>query len=227
MSIDLLEGASEALGDLVEEVAFLGGAAFALWITDPAAAPIRPTKDVDVIVEVGSRIEYYSLGERLRDLGFEEDPDRALLCAWRHRPSGLLLDVMPTEESILGFSNDWYEEALREATRKELPSGATIRAVTPPFLLATKVAAFRGRGNEDYLASVDFGDIVALVDGRPELRDEVVNAPPELRLHLAEEFADMRDDDMFESGVRGALPFLSQGRAPTVLERIDELIEAR
>ncbi len=226
MSIELLESAAGALQELVQDVAFLGGASLALWISDPAAAPIRPTKDVDVIVEVGSRVDYYRLGERLRRIGFEEDPERRLLCAWRHRPSRLLLDVMPTDESILGFSSDWYELALGEAVERTLPSGAVIRAVTPPFLLATKIAAFRDRGDDDYLASVDFGDLVVLIDGRPEITDEVRTSPAEFRAHLSAEFMALRKDVMFESGVQGGLPFLSQGRVPTVLGRVEEIIGA-
>jgi hypothetical protein len=34
---------------------FVGGATLGLWITDPAAPEPRPTKDVDLIVEVASR----------------------------------------------------------------------------------------------------------------------------------------------------------------------------
>jgi hypothetical protein len=44
MSIDLLERGAAALGDLVDEVVFVGGATVTLWITDPAAPPPRPTK---------------------------------------------------------------------------------------------------------------------------------------------------------------------------------------
>ncbi|HVC07700.1 MAG TPA: hypothetical protein VND98_08985 [Solirubrobacterales bacterium] len=37
MSIDLLERGAAALGELIDEVVFVGGATIALWITDPAA----------------------------------------------------------------------------------------------------------------------------------------------------------------------------------------------
>ena len=57
MSIDLLELGASVLGDLVDEVVFVGGATVTLWITDPTAPPRRPTKDVDVIVEVAARAD--------------------------------------------------------------------------------------------------------------------------------------------------------------------------
>ena len=46
------------LGPLREQVVFLGGATTALLVTDPAAPAPRPTRDVDVIIEVGSLVEY-------------------------------------------------------------------------------------------------------------------------------------------------------------------------
>ena len=58
MSIVLLELAADVLGDLVEEVVFVGGASVPLWITDPAAQSPRPTVDVDVVVETVSPLEF-------------------------------------------------------------------------------------------------------------------------------------------------------------------------
>ena len=49
---------AEALGDLRHDVVFVGGATVGLLITDPAAPRVRPTKDVDVIVEVATYSEY-------------------------------------------------------------------------------------------------------------------------------------------------------------------------
>lgn len=58
------------LGDFVQEVVFAGGAATGLLVTDPAIADVRPTIDVDVIVEVISHPDYFRLQERLRQQGF-------------------------------------------------------------------------------------------------------------------------------------------------------------
>jgi hypothetical protein len=69
MSVELLERAATALGPLVDEVVFVGGATIVLWITDPAAPPPRPTVDVDVVVEVTSRLGYERFGERMRGRG--------------------------------------------------------------------------------------------------------------------------------------------------------------
>ena len=231
MSIELVERAAAALGpELCREVAFLGAASMSLWVTEPGAPPLRPTGDVDVVVEVGSRIEYYALGERLKGREFAEDLEAREVCAWRHRPTELRVDVMPTEAEILGFTNRWYADTLRVAIEFTLPSGTTILAVPPPYLLATKVEAFKGRGRSsdgelDYLASSDFEDIVALVDGRPELVDEVLSAEEELSAYVAAELGSMRDDFQFESAVLGHLQrgLGGQGRREIVLERIGRM----
>ena len=51
-NLDRLRLVAAALGDLVREVVFLGGAAVGLLVTDPLASPPRATADIDVIVEV-------------------------------------------------------------------------------------------------------------------------------------------------------------------------------
>jgi len=84
-----------------------------LLITDEAAAAPRATLDVDAIAEITSYAEYAAFGERLRKLGFAEDTSEdAPLCRWVHL--GTILDVMPLDEEILGFSNRWYLGAWQE-----------------------------------------------------------------------------------------------------------------
>ena len=111
MSIALLERAASALDDLLKGVVFLGGATVGLWITDPAAPEPRPTKDVDVIVEVTSRGRFAEFEERLRAHGFREDQESGIICRWRHGDD-LILDAMPTDASILGFENRWQAAAV-------------------------------------------------------------------------------------------------------------------
>ncbi|HEV3046176.1 MAG TPA: hypothetical protein VGY13_02335 [Solirubrobacteraceae bacterium] len=77
MSVELLERAAQALEPVLGDVVFLGGASIVLWITDPAAPAPRPTKDVDVVVEVTSRAAFHTFEERLRSLGFKDDQGTA------------------------------------------------------------------------------------------------------------------------------------------------------
>ena len=72
-NLALLEDAVRLLRPLLDELVFVGGCATGLLITDPASAGIRPTKDVDAIVDVSSYAEYTVLSERLRALRLTED----------------------------------------------------------------------------------------------------------------------------------------------------------
>jgi predicted nucleotidyltransferase len=74
---------------------------------------------------------------------------------------------------VLGFTNQWYELAIATAVERTLTSGEVIRAANPPAIVATKLAAWRGRGRGDVLASLDLHDVIALIDGRPEFSGEL------------------------------------------------------
>ena len=227
-NLEILEMAVDHLGPLADGMVFLGGCATGLLLTDVAAPPIRATQDVDVITEVASLGDYHRLSGQLRKRGFKEDqsPD-APICRWV--AAGVVLDVMPTRPEILGFGNEWYQPALDAAVAVELPSGKRIRMVTAPYFLVTKLAAFDSRGKGDYVASHDMEDIVAVLDGRPEITNEVKRADEVLRKHLITRFAALLRDTKFVASLPGHLPgdTASQARAPLVMERITEIVESR
>ncbi|TDY02868.1 hypothetical protein [Thiohalophilus thiocyanatoxydans] len=64
-NLEILMLAVDKLGELAEEMVFLGGCATGLLITDPAAPPIRVTRDVDAIVQLANPVGH--AGVRLRD----------------------------------------------------------------------------------------------------------------------------------------------------------------
>jgi hypothetical protein len=158
------------------------GCTTGLFITDPAAGGIRPTRDVDAIVDVTSYAKYTALAERLRALGLGEDTTRgAPLCRWRH--GQLIVDVMPTDATVLGFSNRWYPAAIETAQTFHI-AGHDVRVVTPALFIATKLEAFHGRGGDDVVASHDLEDIIAVVDGRAEIVGDVAAASDGVRAYV-------------------------------------------
>lgn len=221
-NLKMLEQAIEHLHPLMDEVVFVGGATVELWITDEAAPEFRPTTDVDVIVEMATRSEYYRFEERVRRVGFDNDAASRVICRFKHLDSGLVLDVMPTEASILGFENRWQKEAFAHTVHVSLPSGKEIRAIPPPFLLGTKLEAFTTRGKSDFLGSRDFSDLVTLVDGREELVEEVVTAPDELQVYIGEQLLHLAQHRDFDRGLEGALPSTPESRG-----RVDRVIWPR
>ncbi len=183
--------------------------------------------DVDVIIEIGSGPDYYRLGESLREIGFIEDASEgAPLCRWLI--DGIRVDIMPTTERILGFSNRWYLPALRHAVWTEIGGGGAIRLVTAPFFFATKLEAFYGRGQGDFMASHDLEDIIAVLDGRKEIAREISSGPEEVRAFLTKSFDDLLRNRAFLDALPGHLPpdAASQKRATVVLARIREIAQS-
>ncbi|MGH2939943.1 MAG: hypothetical protein ACRDPE_17670 [Solirubrobacterales bacterium] len=227
MSAAQLEVAAELLGPILDDVVFVGGATVHLWLTEPDAPAARTTDDVDVICEVATRARYYRLGERLRERGLQEAPDAPVLCRWRSVEPPLVLDVMPTDPDILGFSNPWYGEVISTAAAVTLGSGVVIRAARPVHLIATKLSAWQGRGGGDLLGSHDMHDVLALIDGRPELIDELIAAPSTVRDYVREQLTELRDQLYFGYAVDGmtaAYGPSGAGRALVVRRRVDELV---
>lgn len=228
-NVVLLEIVAERLGDaLRDEMVFVGGAVAGLLITDPAMPAIRPTDDVDLICQALALVDYHRIEVQLRDRGFVQDmrPD-APICRWRI--GDVAVDVMPTLEDVLGFSNPWYPLALASAVPVFLPSGVSIRLVTAPVFLATKLEAFDGRGKGEFLFSHDQEDLLAVVDGRASLLEECRASPPELRDYLGKRVAALLTTRAFVDALAGHLPgdAASQERLPELHDKLRRLGELR
>ena len=181
-TLDPLISTARLLRPLLSELVFVGGSVTSLLVTDQGAAHPRVTRDVDAVAAIGSYAEYAAFGERLRELGFSEDTSEdAPACRWVH--SGNILDIMPLDESILGFSNRWYRAAMDTAARYKLVPGLEIRLISAPVFVATKLEAFKGRGGGD-IFSHDLEDAIAVIDGRETLLDEVRADSVQLRAYL-------------------------------------------
>jgi hypothetical protein len=97
-----------------------------------------------------------------------------------------------------------------------------IRVVTAPYFLATKVEAFRGRGDGDFLASHDLEDLIFVIDGRSMIVEEVRTETPLLREYLRTEVARLLATPGFIDALPGYLlpDVASQARIGTVLRRL-------
>jgi len=225
-NLDILIFAAEKLGELVDEMVFVGGSATGLLITDPGAPPIRVTRDVDAIVQIGSLADYYQLSKKLRARGFKEDASEdAPVCRWV--AENIVLDVMPTDTKIFGFGNNWYAPAMEKARLIRLPNRQEIRVVLAPHFLITKLAAFDGRGNGDYVMSHDIEDIIAVLDGRPEIINEIKQSDSGLVDELSGRFKELLSDCRFLDALSGHMPTdeTSQARTPLILKTIKEIAE--
>lgn len=206
----LLLAVARRFDHLVKEVVFVGGQVAELLITSPGATRIRPTVDVDVVVEASTRIEYQKLEARLKDLGIRHDSrEGAPLCRWL-TPENIGIDIMPPDPSVLGFTNRWYELALSTSVDYSLADDISIRIPTAPVFLGTKWEAFHQRGGRDMLASHDLEDIISVVAGRPEITDEVRAAPRHLSEYLGLQSETLLQDESVRYALQGALPDSAQ-----------------
>ncbi len=201
----------------------MGGMVRGLLLTDPGASGPRSTDDVDLIVEVASRAEYYTkLHPRLINLGFQEDFGGKVICRWTFdfRGQPLKVDVMPSHGKVFDFSNPWYPHAIRTSQQIDLADEAgpvPIRVLSATAFCATKLASYRSRGEGD-MYHHDVEDLVAVVDGRRELLDEFDREEPEVRRFIADGIA-----KLLKEGLEEVLPGhlegdpASQARFPYVL----------
>ncbi len=227
VTLEAIKLVANRLDSLSKEVVFLGGSATGLLITGKAAPPVRSTLDVDVIVEITSRFQYYELEDDLRRLGFEQSMSGGgPVCRWIIE--NVIVDIMPTRSEILGFTNMWYSATIKNSTTIELDENTMIRVARAPYFLATKIEAFRGRGKGDFLGSHDIEDIITLLDGREELVDEIASGSKELKAFLAGSFKQYISDESFIESLPGHLlpDAANQARVPIVLETINQIIQA-
>lgn len=220
---ELIEFVAEGLGeDFLTEVAFVGGCTTAMLVTDAAVLDdVRFTDDVDLVIELAGIAAWQRLTERLAAKEFKITGEDEVNC--RFRFNDVIVDVMPSDPAVLGYANRWFVEGLAKAVKYALPSGREIQIFQPAYFLATKLEAFSGRGEGDPYHK-DVEDIVILIDGRPELQEEVRQAEPELLGYIAERIAVLSklngiDYAILSSGSVRANP----ARGPLIHQRMKDL----
>lgn len=211
---------AEALGDLREQLVFVGGSVAGLLLTDPLAEGVRATLDVDAVVDAG-RAAFYRLEETMAARGFVRDSSSDVICRWVHRESGVVFDLMPVDAEVLGFTNRWYPYAVQTAEPVELAEGVTIRLVTAVAFVATKLEAFVSRGRGDFVSSHDLEDVLNVVDGREQLVSELAAAPTPLREAVAAVFAGLLAHPDFANVLPGLIA--EPERAELIQARLESM----
>lgn len=209
-----------ALGPLRERLVFVGGCATGLLLTNPAATGVRPTEDVDAIIEVATLASYHALHPLLAERGFRQTMEENTP-PFRWFWNRLQLDLVPVDEHVLGFANRWYRPGFAAAVVTELAPGLVLRHLNAPYFLATKFEAYNDRGGHDVYLSHDLEDIVTVIDGRAELADELQRAERPLRAHVTEQAQAL----LAHPELLNALPgIVAQPiRASVVLERLQRI----
>lgn len=162
-NIGRLEIVARGLGELNKSIVYVGGAVAELYVADPAKTDIRETMDVDCVVELSSYVEQIELEKKLREKGFKNDTSaNAPICRWVYK--GVIVDIMPDDDKIMGFTNKWYHEALLTKQQYTLANGIEVNLFSLPYYVATKLEAVKGRGGDDWRSSHDFEDIIYILN---------------------------------------------------------------
>lgn len=224
---EMLIQAARALGDLSSRVVFTGGATIAEYLDLPPLEAPRPTIDVDVVVELATRREYNEFMGELDGFGWSHpqlEEEAHPICR-RRTPNGLLVDVMPSDPSVLGFANRWYAEGFARTFEIELDDACVIHLFPADVLLASKLQAFADRGRGDWYASHDLEDVITVLEGRAALLEEVQGASPELREFVRNWAETLRRHRDYEQIVEAHLhpSLVRAGRLEVVLEAVEAL----
>ncbi len=221
INIGVVAEIAEALGEIKDDIVFVGGAVVSLYTDDPAADEIRPTKDIDMTLQIVNLHHWQLINEKLALLGFNPDPYGQSICSYKYKD--IPVDIMATEDGPLGPANRWYKlgfENLWTARAKQ----QEIKILSAPCYLATKFEAFKNRGS-DYRTSHDIEDIIYIIDNRINIVEDIA-----LENELISSFIKERLNDIVKKGLLKEVlmahihPIMSDQRIPIVEEKITKIL---
>jgi len=223
-NIEKVQIIAEALGTLKEQVVFVGGSITELYADNPELSDIRPTIDVDCVIDLVSYLDYGKLEELLRKLGFQNDT-RAGAPICRKIYKGIEVDFMPTNPDILGFSNIWYKDGIDRKTSIVLPNGTPIFILPVEYYVATKFEAVCNRGGTDIRGSHDWEDIVYILVNCGNFLQSVQQCnSKKLVNYLKVKFANLLNIGNIKEAVYTALPYNAEEEAVNeVLNLMNEI----
>lgn len=204
--------------ELQDKVVFVGGAVVSLY-ADRDVLGFRPTDDVDILVEVLNYKERTKLEEILRLKGFTNDIASGIVC--RFMIKGITVDVMPTNDSMIGFNSVWYEKGFINSISYRIDDMHTIRILSAPYFLVTKLEAFNGRGRGDGRTSQDFEDIVFILEQRSTIWNELATTDDAVRMYVVMEFVRLKSNPNLREWIDSHV----ERNSPRATQRIMDEIE--
>ncbi len=214
---------AEQLVKLNLEFAFLGGAVLGFLLDSPGLVRLRVTDDVDAIVNIVTFSEYAEMEDILRKVGFHHDlTPGSPVCRWLYK--NFTVDIMPVRDHTKTMTNQWFEYSLRTASNRSFES-VTVPTISATCFVATKLAAFQGRGIHDLYTSHDLEDIITIVDGRATLVREFEDENTAIRNYVAEGISRLLAMQSFVEILPGLIEqdAGSQMRIPIILDKLKQL----
>jgi len=172
-----------------------------------------------------SKTAFAKLEEDLRAKGFANDTSKgAPICRWIYKD--ILVDVMPSDSDVLGFTNKWYGEGIENKISKILPNRTEVFVFSPEYYFAAKFEAHKGRGGDDLRQSHDFEDVIYILDNCSDILDNISNANETVKAYLKEECAILLKNEGLTEGIESALPYGSEEEATEIIiELIQNIVD--
>lgn len=219
INLALVAQVAKGLHELRDKMVFIGGAVISLYTDDPAAEEIRPTADIDMTINLTNYAEWAQMQERLAELEFYPDPQGQSICSYKFQ--NIAIDIMPADDSSIGVSNIWYKPGFKYLQQIKLEDGTKINILPSPYFLATKLEAFKDRGQNDFYGSHDFEDIIYLIDNRTTIIEEIVAADTDVRKYIKEELTKIKNhpqaDEILAMHIH---PLIREERFKMLMEKI-------
>jgi len=219
---DVIKTVAEGLGELNQRVVYVGGAVVSMYINDPAADDVRPTKDIDISLEIASLTELEQIRKDLRNKGFNQIADEDVICRFRYR--NIKVDVMSTREIGWAPANIWFEEGFK-FKESILINEQKINILPLSYFLAAKFTAYNSRGGKDPRASHDFEDITYILDNQMELVDILSIAHGRVLDYLKAEFTTILSSPRMKEAILVNLyPTTQSERLNLIMDKLKAII---
>lgn len=191
-----------ALGELNSKVVYVGGAVVSLYIDDSSADDVRPTKDIDISMEIVSLSGLEKIRAELTQKGFYQSSEDDVICRFRYQD--IKVDVMATKAIGWAPANPWFAPGYSQLLEFDL-DGIKIKYLSLPYYLATKFTAFYNRGIKDPRTSHDFEDIVYILNYTSNIAELILAADEDVKNFLLNCFEDILNDSVKQEAILGNL----------------------
>lgn len=220
INLKTVEKVAIALEEINKDVIYVGGAVVSLYATDAGSEPPRPTKDIDISVQISSYQEMDEFRELLSRKGIFPASEESVL--YRYKYDDILIDFIPYEDTPLGPTNRWLKPGFSKAYPIKIGS-SEIKILPASLFLATKWEAYKNRG-ADPRWSPDFEDIIYVIDNNSEVIDVVSQSDSRVRDFLKE----MCDEILGHGSLNEIIechinPFTAEKRRRLVIEKLKTL----